>query len=378
MSSSVKTVIKTARQEVGYTEGKSNGRWNNDTKFADEVPGLEWADFQPWCATFVSWVAMKSGAADLYPRTASCDQGATWFKARKQWSDYPAIGAQVFYGTSRDLTHTGIVVSYDDTFIETIEGNTNHDGSREGHSVLRQKRRRRDAFVVGYGYPAFPEGIMSADPDLHAVAASNGGGTVRIDGVDLSHWQDGALDFSKAKRAGVKFIVHKATEGTSFEDKLYAERRHQAAAAGLVWGGYHFARPEMSSGAKQAQFFLSRMKPVSGDLRPVLDLEKTGDLPPKMLGAWAKDFADEVSARVGVKPIIYTPFDLTERLGPLWVARYSNANRRPNIPKPWKSYAIWQFSNGTFGNPKVVPGIGHCDLNTLARDGGSLDRLRIP
>jgi len=378
MASSARTVIKTARKELGYTEGKTNGRWNNDTKYADQVPGLEWADFQPWCATFVSWVAMKAGLADLYPRTASCDQAAMWFKARKQWSEYPALGAQVFYGTSRDLTHTGIVVSYDDTYIETIEGNTNNDGSREGHTVLRQKRRRRDAFVVGYGYPAFPEGVASADPGFHALAESNGGGTLRIDGVDLSHWQDGQLDFSKAKRAGVKFVVHKATEGTTLEDKLYAERRRQVAAAGLVWGAYHFARPEMSSGAKQAQFFLSRMMPTSGDLRPVLDLEKTGDLAPAMLGAWAKDFADEVVARVGVKPIIYTPFNLPARLGPLWVARYSNANRPPNIPEPWKRYAIWQFSNGTFGRPNVVPGIGHCDLNTLDSSEGQLDRLRIP
>jgi len=59
-------------------------------------------------------------------------------------------------------------------------------------------------------------------------------------------------------------------------------------------------------------------------------------------------------------------------------ARHSNATRPPNIPESWKRYAIWQFSNGSFGRPNVVPGIGHCDLNTLAAAEGQLDRLHIP
>lgn len=367
MSSSVETVIKTARGEVGYTEGRAqSGGFNNNTKYADQVPGLEWADFQPWCATFVAWVALKSGVGDLYPKTASCDQAGQWFKARKRWSQYPAIGAQVFYGTSRDLNHTGIVVGYDATHIETIEGNTNNDGSREGSSVMRKKRLRRGANVVGYGYPQFEEGIKSADP---AYARPQGSGQaakpLTVDGVDISHWQDGRLDFVKAKQAGVQFVVHKVTEGMSMFDALYERRRAEVAKAGLVWGGYHFARPGRSSGAKQAQFFLSRMKPVKGNLRPVLDLEKTGGLSPARLGEWAEDFAEEVKMRVGVAPVIYTPFDLPERLGPLWVARYSNANKAPRVPAPWKGYSIWQFSDGTFGRPSTVPGIGRCDLNTF-------------
>jgi GH25 family lysozyme M1 (1,4-beta-N-acetylmuramidase) len=380
----VQRVIRTARHEVGYTEGRTaSGGFNNNTKYADEVPGLEWADFQPWCATFVSWVAMKAKAADLYPRTASCDQAGLWFKGRKRWSTYPAIGAQVFFGSPRDLCHTGIVVGYDEDDIVTIEGNTNDTGSREGGSVLRKQRRRRDDFVVGYGYPQFPEGIHAADPRFvprkataTAKSSAHDGSSVRLDGVDLSHWQSGGMDFAKAADAGVKFVVHKATEGTSFPDELYPKRRSQAAEAGLVWGGYHFARPGKSSGRKQAQFFLSRAKPEAGNLLPVLDLEKDDGLSPADVAAWAEDFAEEVKLRVGVDPIIYTPFDLPRRLGPLWVARYSDANRAPRIPKPWKRHTIWQFSDGTFGHPKEVPGIGHCDLNTLHPD-VELDQLKI-
>jgi GH25 family lysozyme M1 (1,4-beta-N-acetylmuramidase) len=387
MSSTVETVIRTAEKEVGYTEGRSHGAHDNDTKYADEVPGLEWADLQPWCATFVSWVALHAGAGSLYPRTASCDEAARWFKAHKRWSDYPAVGAQVFYGTPRDLDHTGIVVDYDATHITTIEGNTNDNGSREGTSVMRKERLRRSANVVGYGYPRFPEGIRSADPAYAehrrprraAGPAVHGATGLAVHGVDLSHWQDGPLDLTAAREAGVRFVVHKATEGTGSRDERHDRRRGQVAAAGLVWGSYHFARPQTSSGAKQAQFLLSRSRPRAGDLRPVLDLEKDGGLSPQELSAWAQEFCAEVRMRLHVEPIVYTPFDLPGprgALGPLWVARYSPTNAAPRVPRPWQDWAIWQFSDGSHGRPSTVPGLGHCDLDTLAA-GTRLEDLRL-
>jgi hypothetical protein len=157
-------VIRIARNEVGYHEGRSNGHWNNKQKYSPAVPSLEWSNYQAWCATFVSWCAMKAGVHELFPRTASTDLGARWFKDRKRWSEYPAIGAQVFYGHNGDMNHTGIVYDYDGTYVYTIEGNTNGNGSREGDGVYLKKRRRRDSYVQGYGYPDYPEGIQSADP----------------------------------------------------------------------------------------------------------------------------------------------------------------------------------------------------------------------
>jgi GH25 family lysozyme M1 (1,4-beta-N-acetylmuramidase) len=384
MATTFDRIKKTASDEVGYREKQVKGSFNNDTKFADEVPGLEWADFQPWCATFVSWVALRAGVPELYPRTASCDQAGLWWKARKRWSEYPARGAQVFYGSPRDLNHTGIVIDFTDTTITTVEGNTNNTGAREGNGVYLKKRQRRDDNVVGYGYPMFPEGIESADPDFASAAdqakAANAAGPAagqRIDGVDISHWQDGPMDFAAARAAGLKFVVHKSTDGVDFMDDKYDERRPDVAAAGMIWGGYHFARPGKSGAAKQAQFFLSHLRPEPGDLRPVLDLEKTGGLSPARLAQWAHDFVEEVKKRLGTEPIVYTPFPLGPTRCQLWVARYSDANNAPRIPRPWTKYAIWQFSNGVFGVPNHVPGLGHCDLNTLGV-GAKLDQLRIP
>lgn len=163
-------LIAVARAEVGYREGHStSGRPNNDQKYSEQVPGLEWSDFQAWCATFVAWCAMRAGAADLFPRTASCGTGLQWFRDRRRVSEYPAIGAQVFFGGpgapyGPGGTHTGLVYAYDQNYIYTVEGNTNTSGSPEGDGVYLRKRSRRDPYVHRYGYPAYAGGIVSADP----------------------------------------------------------------------------------------------------------------------------------------------------------------------------------------------------------------------
>lgn len=157
MNPAIQKVIAVADAEVGYHEGFSNGHHDNLEKYAAQVPGLEWANGQPWCAVFVSWVALKAGVPAIFPRTASCDVAAQWFKDRGQWSDVPrGPGDQVFYGTLSDQTHTGVLIDFDASVIVTVEGNTNTSGSREGDGVYRKTRLRRDPFVVGYGHPAFP------------------------------------------------------------------------------------------------------------------------------------------------------------------------------------------------------------------------------
>ncbi|MFI8084357.1 peptidoglycan-binding protein [Kitasatospora sp. NPDC086009] len=164
MSTSPAAIIAVALPEVGYHEGRNpNGSWNNREKYAAEVPGQAWVsnDGEPWCATFVSWLALKSGNADVYPNTASCSTGVAWFRARGRFSDYPSVGAQVFFGPGGG-SHTGLVIDFDDTTITTVEGNTNNNGSAEGDGVYRKTRRRRDAYTYGYGHPDFAHGPRRA------------------------------------------------------------------------------------------------------------------------------------------------------------------------------------------------------------------------
>lgn len=203
----------------------------------------------------------------------------------------------------------------------------------------------------------------------------------RIDGVDISHWQAGRLDFAKAKRAGVRFVFHKATEGTDYVDPLHDRRRSEVAKAGVPFGAYHFARPSRSSGRAQARHFLAVAKPRPGDMRPALDLEDTGGLGRAALTSWVGEFVDECRRATGQPPIIYTNFALDRNFDcPRWAARYSNAMAAPNAAHPWPSWTVWQFSNGVFGHPNTVAGIGACDLNTLNTDdpAGLVRALQLP
>lgn len=199
-----------------------------------------------------------------------------------------------------------------------------------------------------------------------------------IHGVDCSHHQRMDLDFVRAKKAGVRWVYAKATEGTTFKDRTYAERRRIAREAGLVAGAYHFARPELGDATAEARAFLDFADPQPGDLLPCLDLEDRGGLSRAELTAWVGTFTRVVEDRVGVRPIIYTPFDLDDTLGlMLWVARYHPENAAPRVPKPWKRYDLRQYSNGVLGVPNSCPGLGHLDLNVM-RPGLTLADLRIP
>ncbi|WP_327335830.1 CHAP domain-containing protein [Streptomyces sp. NBC_01324] len=165
MAGTATDVTRVLNGEVGYHEGFTNGHWNNKQKYSAAVPGLEWSDYQAWCCTFTSWAFQTAGMPKgSYPVTASCATATNWWKQAGRWSEYPAVGAQVMFGPGGG-SHTGIVIAYDATTITTIEGNTNVSGSAEGDGVYRKVRQRRDTYVYGYGYPAYPGGIKSADPD---------------------------------------------------------------------------------------------------------------------------------------------------------------------------------------------------------------------
>jgi GH25 family lysozyme M1 (1,4-beta-N-acetylmuramidase) len=198
---------------------------------------------------------------------------------------------------------------------------------------------------------------------------------MRVDGVDISHHQEGAIDYAAAKKAGVKWMYHKATEGATYTDPNYARRREQVKAAGIPFGAYHFARAGKGDAVAEARHFLSVAKPKPGDLRPALDLETTEGLSLSQIRAWASRFIGYVEDKTGVLPVVYTPFDLGEAAAEgcvIWRPRYNDRNEPPEL-----AWDIWQFSNGVYGVPDSVAGFGHVDLNTM-RDGLDLADLLIP
>lgn len=151
--------------KLGYHEGRDpNGNWNNHTIFPPETKGLEWAQDQPWCATFQVWASQRAGIASLWPQTASCYTAVQWWKSHKRWTEYPVLGGPLYMGDG-GADHTEVVTGYTATRVFSIGGNTNVNGSYQGDGVYEHDRPRRGAgSPYGYGVPAFPEGVVSADP----------------------------------------------------------------------------------------------------------------------------------------------------------------------------------------------------------------------
>ncbi|MGW2257184.1 hypothetical protein ACWCXE_04800 [Streptomyces sp. NPDC001780] len=183
----VPKTVAVAVGEVGYRERLVDGRSTNIQKYSDEVPGLEWSQGLSWCQTFQCWIFHAAGMGSLVPMTDSPRETLAWFKERGRYSSHPAIGAQVFIRAIEEM-HVGLVVAYDAEFIHTVEGNTNDDGSPDGNGVYAKRRSRRFPILRGYGYPAYSEGSVSADPQAGDFGYTYADTSVPSD-VDHGQWE---------------------------------------------------------------------------------------------------------------------------------------------------------------------------------------------
>ncbi|KAL1844902.1 hypothetical protein VTK73DRAFT_1540 [Phialemonium thermophilum] len=178
-----------------------------------------------------------------------------------------------------------------------------------------------------------------------------------VQGFDISHYQPN-VDFAAAKSAGARFVIIKATEGTTYTDPSFSSHYTGATNAGLIRGGYHFAHPGSSTGAAQADYFLAHGGGWSGDgitLPGMLDLESgsSGEcwgLSASQMVSWIKSFSDQYHSKTGRYPMIYTSpawwQDCTGNsnafasTNPLVLAHYSSSVGP--IPGGWPYQTIWQ------------------------------------
>ena len=158
-------------------------------------------------------------------------------------------------------------------------------------------------------------------------------------------------------------VIHKATQGTSFVDPMYHERRQQALSVGLHFGAYHFG--EAGPAVPQVSHFLNTVQPTPTDLL-VLDFEAYGAETMELESA--ELFMDEVYVRTGQWIGLYSGQSFcADMLGPitdtplarcwLWLARYST--EPPDVPLAWDVFTLWQYTD-----QGIVQGIeGPCDRN---------------
>lgn len=186
-----------------------------------------------------------------------------------------------------------------------------------------------------------------------------------VPGMDVSSWQ-GEVDWAAAYASGARFAYVKATEGTTYTNPYFAQQYNGSYEQGMVRGAYHFALPDRSSGAAQADYFLAHGGGWSADGRTLpgaLDMEYNPygatcyGLSQSAMAAWVADFVNTYYNAAGRYPTIYTSTSWWDQCvgsqgsfaaaDPLWIARY--ASSVGELPQAWTDYVFWQYADsGTF------------------------------
>ena len=186
------------------------------------------------------------------------------------------------------------------------------------------------------------------------------GALATVAGMDVSSHQ-GNVDWQYWWNQGKRFAYVKATEGTSYRNPYFAQQYNGSFNIGMIRGAYHFALPNVSSGADQANYFVNNGGGWSRDgktLPGALDIEYNPyggtcyGLSASAMVSWIKSFSDTYRLRTGRWPVIYTTTNwwstCTGNQGdfsstnPLWIARYSSAPG--TLPYNWQFYTFWQYT----------------------------------
>ena len=201
-----------------------------------------------------------------------------------------------------------------------------------------------------------------------------------IHGIDISHYQ-GDIDWKRLRGATIeecplRFIMIKATEGSSRLDENFNDNFYQARENGYIRGAYHFWSNK-SSARSQAYHFLQKVHLQDGDLPPVLDVEhKPAD---KSVEEFQQDiltWLHIVEDKYHVKPILYTYYKFKEQYlstpvfedYPYWIAHYYV--EKVEYSGPWK---FWQHTD-----VGKLPGIkGYVDFNIYNGSYYDLKKLTI-
>jgi len=203
-------------------------------------------------------------------------------------------------------------------------------------------------------------------------------------GIDVSHHQ-GAINWSSVRSAGIQFAYIKATEGVSYKDPRFNTNYVAAYNAGVIRGAYHFALPDRSSGATQANYLASNGGAWSADNRTLpaaLDIEYNPygatcyGRTQSGMRSWIADFLATYRARTGRYAVIYTTSNWWVTCTgnwsgpwanhPLWIARWSTSPG--TLPAGAPFWTFWQYTS----TGRVAGISGNVDRNYF---NGARDRL---
>ena len=212
-----------------------------------------------------------------------------------------------------------------------------------------------------------------------AIATTAASAPLGLDVASYQESQTGGINWSTIYNDGIRFVAIKATEGDYYTNPYALKDLPAAKNAKLATVAYAFAIPNGgSNGSTQysaspvvqaddlVNYLTSNNVPVP---TVMLDVEydpyagsdgtPSGSwcygLSQSAMVSWIASFDNEIRAKTGRLPIIYTPpawwskctggstnFGQT----PVWVPYYSSTATSPPLPAGWSNWNFWQYGQG--------------------------------
>lgn len=137
--------------QIGQTEKPLGSNWGHPVQDYLSSVGIDFA--ASWCMAFQYWsfeqAATKLGIPNPLIKTGGALHAWQNADSVNKIEDDPQAGDIFIMDLGKGLGHTGLVESVNGHQLNTIEGNTNDTGSREGIEVLR-KIRYNQGPIIGY------------------------------------------------------------------------------------------------------------------------------------------------------------------------------------------------------------------------------------
>jgi hypothetical protein len=142
--------LKVALTQLGKQENPKNSNWGKPVQDYLASVGITFP--ASWCMAYVYW-CFKQASLNLKVTNPLIKTGgvlAHWNQADSKYkiSLNPEPGDIFIMDFGKGLGHTGIVESTTASHINTIEGNSNNDGSRNGNEVVRHNMAKTS--IKGY------------------------------------------------------------------------------------------------------------------------------------------------------------------------------------------------------------------------------------
>jgi GH25 family lysozyme M1 (1,4-beta-N-acetylmuramidase) len=181
-----------------------------------------------------------------------------------------------------------------------------------------------------------------------------------LPGIDVSSYQ-GDINWSSVAPS-IDFVYAKATEGTYYTNPDFSNQYQGPYDQGLIRGAYHFAVPDNSGGATQADYFADHGGGWSADgktLPGALDIEynpygnECYNLTQSQMTSWIWSFVNEYAYDEHIYPVIYSTFDWWntctgnasgfQSYDPFWIACYCGS--AGTLPAGYSYYTFWQYAD---------------------------------